>query len=207
MTLTYPSNDKWRPEHITAFMDHCRKYAKRKWGENLRYAWVAETTKKGVIHYHVTAWIPRMGKFPKPDEQGWWPHGLSEISSVKKGVYSYLLKYISKGCDMLGLGVDSITKNGKKQAARMFGYGGLPARDREFLSHQMLPHYIKDIFGGIPWGQSIKRVKGGWECGKVFVKSNWEGVWNPETGSMDYKYGVSWMALPDEPLKDIVFPF
>ena len=208
ITLTYPDNSFWNPKHISDFINHARNYAARHWGEKLRYVWVAETTKKGVIHYHVLVWLPRSKKLPKPDKQGWWPHGLSEISSVQKGVYNYLLKYISKGSDAMGLGLSSETKSGRRQAARMFGYGGLPPKARELISYQMLPAYIKDIFGCIPFGQKIERVKGGWEWkeGKVFVKSNWEGMWDEVEREMVYKYGVSWCALPDEK-PDIFIPF
>lgn len=207
ITLTYrDGNAAWRPDHITDFLRHVRGYAARHWKEKLRYAWVAETTKKGNIHYHIVVWLPRMDKLPKPDDKGWWPHGLSEIAGVRSGVYSYLLKYISKGCDGHGLGLSSETKSGRRQAARMFGYGGLNPRDREFLTHQMLPAYIKDIFGAIPFGQQIRRVKGGWQCGTVFVASNWESMWSDVDRTMHYKYGVSWCPLPDH-LPDIFIPF
>lgn len=206
VTLTYPDNSHWRPDHITAFVKHCREYAKRKWGERLRYAWVAEETKRGVVHYHVVLWLPRNSKLPKPDEQGWWPHGHSKIEAVRKGVYGYLLKYISKGVQGTGLGVHSFSESGKRQTPRMFSHGGLNPRDREFLQHQMLPAYVKDIFGGIPFGQKIRRVKGGWECGKVWVKGNWECMWSALERRPHFKFGVSWSPLPDE-LPDVFIPF
>lgn len=206
ITLTYPSNEQWKPDHISKFTNQLRMYALRQWGHKIRYAWVAETTKKGVIHYHLVTWIPTGKRLPKPDDAGWWTHGLSEIAGVKRGVYSYMLKYISKGCDGHGLNLHSITKSGRKQGARMFGVGGLHNREREFLYHQMLPAYIKDIFGPVPFGQSIRRVSGGWQLGTTFVKSNWECMFSEIDREMVYKYGVSWCALPDE-LPDIVFPF
>lgn len=206
VTLTYPSNEEWRPEHITAFINHCRNYSKRHWSEILRYAWVAETTKRGVIHYHVVLWIPRNARLPKPDEQGWWPHGSSKIESVRRGVYGYLLKYISKGTDGTGLGVYSTSPSGKRQTPRMFACGGLNARDKELLQHQLLPAYVKDIFGPIPFGEKIRRVKGGWECGKVWVKGNWESMWSELERRMHFKFGVSWLPIPDTK-PDIYIPF
>ncbi len=208
ITLTYPANEYWKPEHITKFINHLRNYAKRNWGEKLRYTWVAETTKKGVIHYHVVVWHPRKEKFPKPDKQGWWPHGISQIAGVRKGVYDYLVKYISKGSDMAQVGLVQYSKSGRRQAIRIFGYGGLLAKDREFLTHQMLPHYIKSIFGPIPFGQTIKRVKGGWQCGKTFVSSNFESYWDELNKVMVYEYGRSWCEIPDDHMyKDIWIPF
>lgn len=207
ITLTYPSNAAWKPEHITNFCNLLRNHAKRKWGIQARYAWVAETTKKGVIHYHLVTWVPRGKRLPKPDDSGWWPHGLSEIAGVKKGVYSYMLKYLSKGCDGLGLGLFGETKTGRKQAARMFGVGGLNAREREILYHQMLPAYIKEVFGAVPMGQNIKRVPGGWQLGSTFVAGNWECMYSEVDREMVYKYGVSWSIIPDDVPPDYACPF
>ncbi len=202
ITLTYPDNSVWQPEHITDFINNLRNYASRKWGVTLRYAWVAEATKKGVIHYHIVTWHPRKHKFPKPDKQGWWKHGGSKIEGVRKGVYSYLLKYISKSQD---LDLCRYNDKGKKVKVRTFSYGGLSPHDREFLSHQMLPKYIKRIFGPIPFGAKIRRVKGGWECKElnVSVVSNWDCSFSEDTGHWYYYYGRFWEELPDEPLEDV----
>lgn len=206
ITLTYPSNEAWRPDHITKFINLMRNHAARQWGLKLRYSWVAETTKNRVIHYHVIAWHPRKFRFPKPDQIGWWPHGHSKVEGVKKGVYSYMLKYISKGCQNLGLAVSAITASGRKQSARMFACGGLSQRSQELLYHQMLPQYVKQIFGPIPFGEKIRRVKGGWECGKLWVKGNFECMWSGLDHSMHCKFGVFWSPLPDEK-EDMVIPF
>lgn len=204
ITLTYPDNSVWQPDQITKFMNQLRNYSSRKWGINLRYAWVAESTKKGVIHYHVVVWQPRNKRFPKPDQSGWWPYGASQIAGVKKGVGKYLMKYLTKGSE---LGIDRENERGNKIHVRSYAVGGLEKKEAEFLSHYMLPEDIKSIFGPVPFGQKIRRVKGGWECGKVFVKGNWSLFRSIETGLWYLAGGMSWCELPDEPLKDIWIPF
>jgi len=34
---------------------------------------------------------------PKPDKQGWWPHGMPKIESCRKQSVGYLIKYATKG--------------------------------------------------------------------------------------------------------------
>lgn len=113
ITLTYPSNKDWNPEDITNYIRKIKKYAKTNWSLILRVAWVAETTKNGVIHYHLITWIPRTERLPMPSQPlisrgkeypPMWPYR-AKIEGVRKGVYGYMLKYISKGCEIGGLGV------------------------------------------------------------------------------------------------------
>jgi len=218
ITLTYPDNSFWQPEQITNFINNLRNHAKRAWGIVLRYAWVAEATKRGVIHYHVVVWQPRNKRFPKPDKKGWWPHGISQIAGVKKGVGKYLMKYLTKGSD---LGIRRYNDKGKQIHVRSYAVGGLNKKDAEFLSHFMLSKEIKSAFGPIPFGPRIRRVKGGWECKglrkkvdviggfkcwgmeDVFIPGNWIFERSPETGLWYMEGNVYWSLLPDEPLQDI----
>lgn len=222
ITLTYPDNSAWEPKQIAKFINNLRNYADRNWGLELRYAWVAESTKKGIIHYHVVVWHPRNKKFPKPDKQGWWSHGLSQIAGVKKGVGKYMMKYLTKGSD---LGIERYNDKGNKVHIRTYAVGGLTDKESELLSHFMLPKDVKRAFGPIPFGVRIKRSKGGWKCENfrskikkiggyffwgchdLFIPGNWLLSRSIETGLWYLEGGVSWSELPDEPLPDIILPF
>ena len=85
VTLTYAGDNRdWKPEHITKALDCFRLWCKRR-GIACRYVWVAELQQRGVIHYHVCAWLPRWHRMPKWDvrtsshrlSRRWWPHGMT----------------------------------------------------------------------------------------------------------------------------------
>lgn len=121
ITLTYPTNNDWNPEDITNYIRKIKKYALTNWSLILRVAWVAETTKNGVIHYHLITWIPRTERLPMPSQphisrgkthKPMWKFR-AKIEGVRKGVYGYMLKYISKGCELGGLGVSKVVETKK----------------------------------------------------------------------------------------------
>jgi hypothetical protein len=134
VTLTYAgTNDDWSPKHVAAFLDNVRKFMKRKrWP--CRYVWVAELQKRGVIHYHVAVWVPAGEKLPKPDEQGWWPHGMTRIE-VARAAVPYLLKYLSKDT--------SKTLGEFPKGARIYGIGGLDKTMRLARAWLRLPKFIQ----------------------------------------------------------------
>lgn len=134
VTLTYAGdNSDWSPKHVSAFMDHVRKWCGRK-GIACRYVWVAELQKRGVIHYHVALWVPRGFTLPKPDKQGWWCHGMTRIE-VARAAVPYLLKYLSKGMgDTLG----SFPKG-----SRIYGVGGLEHALRRARRWLGLPAFVQ----------------------------------------------------------------
>lgn len=134
ITLTYAGdNDDWSPKHISVFMDHIRKWCGRN-AVACRYVWVAELQKRGVIHYHVALWVPHGTKLPRPDDQGWWPHGFTRIE-VARAAVPYLLKYLSKGAgDSLG----SFPKG-----SRIYGVGGLEHSLRRARRWLGLPAFVQ----------------------------------------------------------------
>ena len=125
VTLTYAgTNADWRANHVRAFMDTVRHWYKRR-GLKCRY----------VIHYHVALWVPTGTKLPKPDEAGWWPHGMTRIE-VARAAVPYLLKYLSKDA--------SKTLGAFPKGARIYGVGGLDhvmRRARRWLS---LPRFVQN---------------------------------------------------------------
>lgn len=100
ITLTYRDRGGWRPGDMRLFMDAASEFGRRR-GVRLRYVWVAELQQRGAVHYHLVVWWPaRLGssfKLPKPDDAGWWPHGMSNIRRLRSGGEAYLAKYVSKG--------------------------------------------------------------------------------------------------------------
>lgn len=134
VTLTYAgTNADWDPRHISAALHGARQWAKRS-GFALRYVWVAELQKRGVIHYHLCVWLPRGVRMPKWDARGWWVHGMSN-RVVARNAVPYLLKYMSKGTD--------VSAGTFPRGARLYGVGGLEKslqRARRWLN---LPRFVQ----------------------------------------------------------------
>lgn len=151
ITLTYAgTNEDWEAKHISAFMTHVREWCRRN-EVSCRYAWVAELQKRGVIHYHVALWVPKGVKLPRPDDQGWWPHGFTRIE-VARAAVPYLLKYLSKG---LGDTLGSFPKG-----SRVYGIGGLELSLRRARRWLGLPAFVQarsDI-----WDNWKRATGGGW---------------------------------------------
>lgn len=131
VTLTYAVDD-WQPFHISRYIEHVRKWMYRRTGQKLKYLWVAEMQKRGVIHYHVLYWMPRGVTMPKADKQGWWPHGSTRTEKANKPV-AYAMKYASK--------LDS--KKGFPDGAHTYGVGGLVKADRGARRWFNFPSFIK----------------------------------------------------------------
>lgn len=136
VTLTYRGDNRdWRPEHISVYIKSVKRwFARRTGGNGLRYAWVAELQKRGVIHYHIVFWLPKGLTMPKADKQGWWTHGMSNTKRATAPV-AYLMKYVSK--------VDSKNVGGFPHGARIFGLGGLDKTGRDCKRWVLWPAYLQ----------------------------------------------------------------
>lgn len=166
LTLTYRgTNRDWRPHHISRYMDSLRKWHYSRTGsKKVRYVWVAELQKRGVIHYHVCVWLDNGLTPPKPDscwrmkgamQLPMWEHGMSNRVRAKHPV-AYLMKYASKG-----------TSEGKfPHGARISGVGGLDEVGRGCRRWVLWPAYvqgnasIKDRFRPAPGGGYINAETG-----------------------------------------------
>ncbi len=146
LTLTYRDVDGWAARHISVLIKHIRQWMERR-GHRLSYVWVAELQKRGALHYHVLLWLPRGLSLPKPDKQGWWPHGHTRIEWARNAI-GYLVKYISK--------FDAEEQLPK--GARLHGGGGLDALGRQVRTWFNLPAWLKP-FAGV--GQRFVRIKSG----------------------------------------------
>lgn len=166
LTLTYRgTNRDWRAEHISRYLDGLRKWHYSRTGcKKVRYVWVAELQKRGVIHYHVCVWLDNGLTPPKPDS-AWkkkgafqapmWTHGMSNRVRATHPV-AYLMKYASKG-----------TSEGKfPHGARISGVGGLDEAGRGCRRWVLWPAYvqgnasIKDKFRPAPGGGYLNAETG-----------------------------------------------
>jgi hypothetical protein len=149
VTLTYAgTNADWQPNHVRDFLTRVRNWLARR-DVRFRYVWVAELQKRGVIHYHVALWLPAGVDLPKPDQAGWWTHGMTRIETARAAV-PYLMKYLSKGGDA--------SRYRLPKGARSYGVGGLEHTMRRARRWLGLPSFVRarsDIHG--EW----KRAQGG----------------------------------------------
>lgn len=135
VTLTYRQVGDWRPEHVSDLLRRVRVWLSRR-GHRFRYVWVAELQRRGALHYHVLLWLPRGITLPKPDKQGWWPHGSTRIEWARQPA-GYLAKYASKLDSKVGIGFPP--------GARLFGHGGLEDFGRSVAQWFNLPHWAREV--------------------------------------------------------------
>ena len=129
VTLTYGPDVPWAAKHIRTYTDAMRKIIERR-GHRARYLWVAELQGRGAVHYHLMFWLPEGVKLPIPD-QGYWPHGMSNIQKCRGNGVGYLLKYLSKGA----------VGQPFPKGCRTYGHGGLNKDSQDYAAWEMLPRY------------------------------------------------------------------
>lgn len=164
VTLTYRPDADWAALHMSRFVDALLKWAGRR-GVTVPYVWVAELQERGAVHYHMILWLPRGFTIPKPDKQGWWPHGSSRVEWARRAV-SYITKYASKGGDRVSF----------PRGLRLWSAGGLGKDAREYRAWLRLPGWLRKATGE---RARIAKRPGGFyvaqETGEVF-QSPWEFV-------------------------------
>lgn len=158
VTLTYRDDAEWHSRQITALNKHVREWLRRQ-GWPMHGIWVLESTKRGRPHYHGLIWLPPGVKLPKPDEAGWWPHGMTRIEWAKKPI-EYLAKYTSKA-QSKGANIP--------KGARLYGVLGAMKN----LSWWRAPAWLRDIAKP---GMRITRIKGGW-WGVWELAHAWRSPW------------------------------
>lgn len=149
LTLTYRPGVDWEARHVSLCLRHVRQWLARR-GHRIGYVWVAELQKRGAVHFHVMLWLPKGLTVPKPDKQGWWPHGMTNIAWARSSV-GYLTKYATK---WNGLG-DVMPKG-----LRLHGRGGLEEARRVTVGWWLLPRYVREKVGEI--SRVIRAKGGGW---------------------------------------------
>lgn len=144
LTLTYRNGDDWRPHQISTCMRAIRQWLHRR-GYKLRAVWAMELQARGAPHYHIVVWLPKGVTLPKPDKQGWWPHGFTNCKWARKAP-AYIAKYVSKGKDEQGA---------FPKGARVYGVYACPRS----LGHFRAPKWLRDFTS--PYDPMSKK-KGGW---------------------------------------------
>jgi hypothetical protein len=149
VTLTFAGdNSDWKPEQLTRAMNAYRNWCVRQ-GFSSRYVWVAELQKRGVIHYHIAAWLPRGIRMPKWDACGWWHEGMTNTLKAKHAT-AYLMAYLKKG--------DLDARGSLPKGARNYGVGGLDHSLRRARRWLTLPAFVQ---GNSSIWDDWRRVKGG----------------------------------------------
>jgi hypothetical protein len=154
VTLTYRPEVQYSPRHVSQLQKCYRRWLEHR-GHVYRGLWVMETTKKGKPHYHLVMWLPRGLTPPKPDKQGWWPHGMTQVAWSTNPI-GYCVKYASKG------NTGPIPLH-----ARLYGICGL-RRMRQSFRHRMRPYWLREL---VDQADRIIRAPGG-------------GWVNPDTGEL-----------------------
>ena len=140
VTLTYKGVSDWRADHMSKAIQGFRNWCQSK-KLPCRYTWVAELQKRGAVHYHLLAWLPKGITMPKWDiptrkfngfRAPFWPHGMTNTQPAFSGV-GYLMKYLSK------LGELTVFPKG----IRLYGIGGLDAAARAVRGWYNLPEWAK----------------------------------------------------------------
>jgi len=132
VTLTYRTEVQYSPRHVSELQKRYREWLKAR-GHSYRGLWVLETTKKGKPHYHLVMWLPRGITPPKPDKQGWWPHGMTQVAWSTNPI-GYCVKYASKG------DTGPIPPH-----ARFYGICGLRGTWRNSFRHRMRPYWLREL--------------------------------------------------------------
>ena len=145
VTLTYVAVNDWRADHISDATEQYRRHCARL-GVPCRYLWVAELQKRGAVHYHLLAWLPRGVRMPHWDQttqsptgrtvKPFWSHGMSNTEQARSGV-GYLMKYLSKLGD----------EHRFPPHLRLYGVGGLTAQARGVRGWYNLPEWAKRVHG------------------------------------------------------------
>jgi len=150
ITLTYRSDAVWSARHITQVQKCYEMWAKRR-SIKISIVWVMELTKNGVPHYHLLIWLPKGITPPMPDKQGWWKHGSTNATWLKKPS-RYIAKYFSK----------SPSKDGTHdfpKGARIYGHRGLSPMAMAVKRHYSLPLWLRKI---TEVGAKCTKLFGGW---------------------------------------------
>ena len=144
-TLTYVGVHDWRADHISQATEQYRRWCARS-KVACRYIWVAELQKRGAVHYHLIAWLPKGVPMPHWDTpislqsgrlmKPMWSHGMTNTEQCRTGV-GYLMKYLSK------LGPETIFP----PHLRLYGVGGLTPEARSIRSWYNLPEWAKREHG------------------------------------------------------------
>lgn len=146
LTLTYRDIGGWSARDVTTFNKRLRDHLSRR-GYRCPYVWCAELQKRGAVHFHQLVFLPDGLMLPKPDQCGWWTHGMTKVERARCAV-SYIAKYAGKMRTELDF----------PRGLRLTGAGGLSPESRAEARWWLLPRYVREAF---PQGTPIVKAPGG----------------------------------------------
>jgi len=167
-TLTYKERKDYWPGQITEFIKEMRDRCKK---NLIAYAWVLEMQERGVPHYHVMMLINKKVFLPKPDKEGVWKYGHSNIEWDVKSPF-YICAYTGK----------EQQKKDLPKHARAFAVwldkDKFTEIERNFMISTRFPMWLtgeKEAMDRILKGEKVRRKKGGgWLIGSDHYMSPWE---------------------------------
>jgi hypothetical protein len=168
--LSYRPGEVFAPRQISDALKLVRKWCERK-GHWCRIVWRFEFGEQsGRPHYHVLVWLPKGVTMPKWDNQGWWPHGFTNMQWARSPV-GYIAKYASKATVSLWDGFST-------KGARWWGCGGLRPVDKLTLRRVLAPGWVRKIWHAMDDAAAVvKRLPfGWWLIGGWEFRTPWEMV-------------------------------
>ena len=143
VTLTYVGVDDWRADHISKASEQYRRHCARH-RVPCRYLWVAELQKRGAVHYHLIAWLPKGVRMPHWDRdtttaggrqvRAFWSHGMTNVEQARTGV-GYLMKYLPASSTPLRCRRSHATGAHRPRLVQPTGMGKAGAWGRGFAPH------------------------------------------------------------------------
>lgn len=178
LTPTYRDGVVPSERDISVLLDHIGKWVRRHSGRKLRYVWRYEFgAARGRGHYHVMLWLPRGLTLPKPDKQGWWVHGATNVKWARSPA-RYLAKYAAKAA----ADPDPVFN---VKGLRWWGAGGLTRAGRNALLLLTCPRWVCDLAHGLE-ADVVRRLKqsGWWKIGGFLFRSPWRFLGTGPTGAV-----------------------
>ncbi len=182
-TLTYDTKGTlgdactWQPNHIRDFMLQLRKVL----GSDLiGYAWVAELTRSGVLHYHVLVRVIEGTRLPYPDRDGLWLWGLTRLEQARTPWY--IVKYVGK----------EYQKDFSRypKGARLFGVWIAGEKQKE-LRYRNLKPWQKEVVDNFGWDALAEYRKP--DTGYLYVGSCSTSGYAEFLGESAFKDKFSWV--------------
>jgi len=153
VTATYEDSQGWASKHISQLVKSYREWGRAR-GLKFPYVWVCEIQRKrfyqtgdAVPHYHMLIWLPKGLTPPKPDKQGWWNHGYTNVKFVRQPVH-YMTKYLSKE----PVDADS--------SWRLWGCGGITMAMKRQIAWYTAPSWLRKL---VPEGHEVRKEGQWWD--------------------------------------------
>lgn len=114
ITLTYAEMDTWEKGDMSRYINRLRGFLKEKL---VAFCWIGGMQMpRKALHYHLVIVVPIGTNVPKPDKQGHWYLGMSQMRTWKNMAYFmryfekyHELQYYPKGFRLYGYGFEDFS--------------------------------------------------------------------------------------------------